>query len=232
MLFLILLPGVSAHSDVFVAANFVAIDPQIPAGGARFASLFSVNHIQNDLTLVQSAAPLDYTATNMTLVSNGNTCGMTALEPSDNITVTLMVNEIATDLSVVCPDTAVTDEIFFDNSTVTIRRGDRVVLRLSAMGGALPQDPEFSVTIEGKVIDTTNETLETVTIFLPILLFVGAIIWAERTREMWIYVLAALAGATSVITLPEGTGEVRVLMVLAIVAIVIRLIQHGTESRL
>ena len=81
-------------------------------------------------------------------------------------------------------------------------------------------------------VDLMNETLEAISTFLPILMFVGSVIWAEKTRELWIYVLAALAGIVSVITLPDDNASVRILLVIAIVAIAVRLIQRGTENRL
>lgn len=102
------------------------------------------------------------------------------------------------------------------------------VTRSTASGSpASLDDSKTTITLHTQAETTPtgaamSELIEAVNLTLPLVFFVGLLVWAEVTKSMLIYIVAALAGALATIAIWADVESMRVIVLSATVLVIAR----------
>lgn len=240
LFFLLFLPQVSADTadipaltgtgtERFIAAWWTSDGATIPAATTQYTPIFGDGAPRTTETDILAQATFYYNVTNFRVVSNTAACG--ALGAGETFTFVLRKNQAATTLTGSCTSGSAANSFTLDTDIVAIAPGDRLSISVMSDASILGRALRAGVSLEGfktitvtttPVVDMTNEMLDTVILVMPLIAFIGAVIWAEMTKEFYVYLLAIVAGGIAMVNLFAQFMPIAVIVVGATVLLALR----------
>lgn len=224
------IPALTGYGTAHFAAAWTSLDGQTSVGGAPvFSAIFGDSAARTTETDVIAGATFRYNVTNLRVTSGPANCGN--LGAGETLTITLRRNLANSILSATCAGGAAAGSFTLDTDVIEIMPGDDLSFAISLAGTTLLRSPRLGITMEGysnvtiqtePVPDMVNEMLETVNVILPLVAFILVIIWAEITRELFVYILAIITGAVAIVALWPDVVALRLILVASLPLVAIR----------
>lgn len=218
------IPSLSGSgTERFIAGWWTSDGATVPAATTQYAPIFGDGAPRTTETDILAHATFYYNVTNFRVVSNTAACG--TLGAGERFTFILRKNQAATTLSGSCTSESAANSFTLDTDIVAIAPGDRLSISVMSDATLLGRSLRAGVSLEGyktitvttiPVVDMTNEMLETVEMLLPLLTYVGFVIWAEISKTPLMYLLALLAGITATLSVWTTVESLRILVVASV----------------
>lgn len=227
LIVIIATPVVTADTVKFIAGNYASdASSIIGPNTVEHAAIFGNAGTATSPDGLQTIVLFNHTVTNFTVIANTPGCGSYVAGESVRISLQHIQLGIAI-FSVDCLGNAVDNQVFVDNTTFNLTMGDSLMLAFENINTpvAISRQVRVGVSFEG-IVNTTvtpdmvNEIIEALNLFLPLIVFVLLILWAEVSRIWLVYILAILAGVITITSLWTEVENLRVITVGALLLVI------------